>query len=301
MKRKLLKNACFVVVGWAAMFGAAEAQEVDWAALNPAFAKATYVTDKNACASCHADSIEAYKKTAHGRIFQHGAKGALQARDCEACHGPRSKHAENPDASLKLTATQYSAVCLQCHQDGGRMHWQSSQHKTGEVNCTSCHTLMKKQSDKGLLAKADEPSVCYSCHGNVRGQMNKQSHHPVKEGKMACSSCHNPHGSVGKNMLRGATVNETCFNCHQEKRGPFVWEHPVVRENCANCHDVHGSNNNNLLNAKGSFLCMQCHSYGGHINLPRYNRTSNPYGEGCVNCHNTQHGSNHPSGAKFTR
>ena len=44
-----------------------------------------------------------------------------------------------------------------------------------------------------------------------------------------------------------------------------------------------------------------CHSYGGHINLPRYNRVSNPYGSGCVNCHITTHGSNHPSGAKFTR
>ena len=251
--------------------------------------------------SCHADSIDAYSKTVHGLTFQHGAKGALQARDCQACHGPRSEHVADPDDSLKFSTEQYSAVCLQCHQDGGRMQWQNSQHKTGEVGCVSCHTLMKKVSDKGLLTKADEPSVCYSCHSNVKGQMNKASHHPVKEGKMACSSCHNPHGSVGKSMLKGATVNETCFNCHQDKRGPFVWEHPVVRENCASCHDAHGSNNADMLNAKGSFLCLQCHSYGGHINLPRYNRTSNPYGQGCVNCHITQHGSNHPSGAKFTR
>jgi len=55
------------------------------------------------------------------------------------------------------------------------------------------------------------------------------------------------------------------------------------------------------LNRKDSFLCLQCHSYGGHINLPRYNRTSNPYGSGCTNCHMAIHGSNHPSGAKLTR
>jgi DmsE family decaheme c-type cytochrome len=288
-------------IAWASLPVMAQAEEIDWAALNPAFAKAAYVTDKETCIGCHADSIDAYHKTVHGLTFQHGAKGALQARDCEACHGPRSEHVNAPDDSLKLSTEQYSAVCLQCHQDGGRMHWQNSQHKTGEVGCVSCHTLMKKESDKGLLSKADEPSVCYSCHATVRGQMNKTSHHPVKEGKMACSSCHNPHGSVGKSMLKETTVNETCFTCHQDKRGPFAWEHPVVRENCANCHDAHGSNNGDLLNAKGSFLCLQCHSYGGHINLPRYNRTSNPYGQGCVNCHITQHGSNHPSGAKFTR
>jgi DmsE family decaheme c-type cytochrome len=299
--KKTFKVACLMGIAWASLPVMAQAEEIDWAALNPGFAKAAYVTDKETCIGCHADSIDAYHKTVHGLTFQHGAKGALQARDCEACHGPRSEHVNAPDDSLKLSTEQYSAVCLQCHQDGGRMHWQNSQHKTGEVGCVSCHTLMKKESDKGLLSRADEPSVCYSCHATVRGQMNKTSHHPVKEGKMACSSCHNPHGSVGKSMLKEATVNETCFTCHQEKRGPFVWEHPVVRENCASCHDAHGSNNADMLNSKGSFLCMQCHSYGGHINLPRYNRTSNPYGQGCVNCHVTQHGSNHPSGAKFTR
>ena len=36
-----------------------------------------------------------------------------------------------------------------------------------------------------------------------------------------------------------------------------------------------------LLTSKDPFLCLSCHNYGGHINLPRYNRTSNPYGNGC--------------------
>jgi len=299
--KRTFKGACLMGIAWASMFATAQAGEVDWAALNPAFAKAAYVKDKEVCVGCHAESIEAYKKTVHGRTFQYGAKGVIQARDCEACHGPRSQHVAAPDASLKLSTEQYSTVCLQCHQDGGRMYWQTSQHKTGEVGCVSCHTLMKKQSDKGLLAKDKEPMVCYSCHTTVRGQMQKASHHPVKEGRMTCSDCHNVHGSAGKSLLKGATINETCFKCHQEKRGPFIWEHAVVRENCANCHDVHGSNNPDLLNAKGSFLCLQCHAYGGHPNLPRYNRVSNPTAQGCVNCHITQHGSNHPSGAKFTR
>ena len=43
------------------------------------------------------------------------------------------------------------------------------------------------------------------------------------------------------------------------------------------------------------------HSVWAYINVPRYNRTSNPYGNGCVNCHIMTHGSNHPSGAKQTR
>lgn len=219
--KRTFKGACLMGIAWASMFATAQAGEVDWAALNPAFAKATYVKDKEVCVGCHAESIEAYKKTVHGRTFQYGPKGVIQARDCEACHGPRSQHVTAPDASLKFSTEQYSTVCLQCHQDGGRMYWQTSQHKTGDVGCVSCHTLMKKKSDKALLAKDKEPAVCYSCHTTVKGQMNKQSHHPVKEGKMLCSDCHNVHGSAGKSLLKGATINETCFKCHQENAAPL--------------------------------------------------------------------------------
>ena len=301
MKGKFRRGAYFWVIASAALLSTAQAKEINWGGLNPAFADATYVNDKQVCAGCHEETVTAYQHTEHARLFEHGAQGALQTRDCETCHGPRSRHADNPDDGLALTAEQYSAVCLQCHQNGDRLYWQSSLHRTSAVNCISCHVVMKKKSSRALLAAAEEPVLCYSCHADVRGQMQKSSHHPVREGKMDCSSCHNAHGSVGKSLLKGATVNETCFKCHQEKRGPFIWEHAVVRENCANCHAVHGSNHRDLLNSKGAFLCLQCHSYGGHINLPRYNRTSNPYGQGCVNCHITQHGSNHPSGAKFTR
>ena len=117
---------------------------------------------------------------------------------------------------------------------------------------------------------------------------------------MDCASCHNAHGSAPSLLIR-QSVTETCFTCHTDKRGPFVWEHAPVREDCANCHAAHGSSQRNLLTAKDPFLCLSCHSYGGHVNLPRYNRVSNPYGSGCSNCHISVHGSNHPSGAKLTR
>jgi DmsE family decaheme c-type cytochrome len=301
MKGRFWKGALVLLATFALGATVASAKEVDWATLNPAFGGAALVKDAGVCSGCHDGAVATYDKTTHGRVFAYGAKGELQSRNCEACHGPRSQHADNPGNELALADAQQSSVCLQCHQGGNRIYWQSGAHQSAGVGCADCHTVMEKRSEKALLAAADEASVCYSCHADVRAQMQKAYHHPVREGKMTCSDCHNVHGSVGKSLLKGATVNETCFNCHQEKRGPFVWEHAPVRENCANCHDVHGSNQRDLLNAKGSFLCLQCHSYGGHINLPRYNRTSNPYGQGCVNCHLAQHGSNSPSGAKFTR
>lgn len=276
-------------------------QEVDWAKLNPAFEGASFVNDAQVCSDCHEDSMAKYEGTAHSNIAEFGSKRASMNGDCESCHGPRSKHVDDPDESLALTGSQYNEVCQQCHESGDRMYWQSSLHAASDVTCTSCHNVMEQVSDEGLLARGTETAVCATCHTDVRADLMKTSHHPVREGKMECSSCHNPHGSEGDAMLKGATVNETCYECHQEKRGPFLWEHSPVREDCSTCHTPHGSNNRSLLTTLSASMCTSCHQYGGHINQYRYNRVSTPTGNGCVNCHTAVHGSNHPSGAKFGR
>lgn len=292
-------GAFLVAFGWNASVRTAAPKPLDWVKLNPAFAGATFVNDPETCRTCHESSMDTYGKTKHAHTT--AAKAPAGVGECESCHGPRSKHLEDADAKLTLPTPQaQSAVCMQCHQGGARMSWKSGPHASGDVSCASCHTIMAPKSDKALLAKASTADLCVSCHADVRGDLNKMSHHPVKEGRMDCASCHNTHGAT-PGLLIKPTLNDTCLTCHAEKRGPFVWEHAPVRESCANCHTPHGSNNRNLLTTKDSSLCLTCHSYGGHINLPRYNRTSNPYGGGCVNCHITTHGSNHPSGAKFTR
>jgi DmsE family decaheme c-type cytochrome len=291
--------ASTVAIGWSAASAKPSRKSVDWVALNPAFAGATYVKDPATCQTCHEDYMKAYAGTKHARAF---AASTPEQGDCESCHGPRSKHVENPGADLKIepASKAQSSVCLQCHEGGTRMGWKAGTHAANDVSCASCHTVMEARSEKALLAKASGADTCYACHQPVKLELNKMSHHPVREGRMDCASCHNVHGST-QALLTKPTLNDTCYSCHTEKRGPFVWEHAPARESCANCHTSHGSNQRTLLTQKDPFLCLSCHSYGGHINLPRYNRTSNPYGNGCSNCHMSMHGSNHPSGAKLTR
>jgi DmsE family decaheme c-type cytochrome len=290
-----------VVVGWAAASAQPRVQHaVDWVAVHPEFEGATYVNDLETCQTCHEEVMESYTHTTHARAFDLASDPAGQ---CESCHGPRSRHIENPTDVLAfdgLPARTQSSVCLQCHEGGSRMGWKAGAHQSNDVSCASCHVVMEKRSDRALLATASATDTCYACHADVRSDMNKMSHHPVREGKMNCASCHNTHGAT-PGLLVKATLNDTCYTCHADKRGPFLWEHAPVRESCANCHTPHGSNHRTLLTSKDPFQCLTCHSYGGHINLPRYNRVSNPYGTGCSNCHITPHGSNHPSGAKLTR
>jgi DmsE family decaheme c-type cytochrome len=142
-------------------------------------------------------------------------------------------------------------------------------------------------------------------------KVRRTQHMPVAEGKMTCTTCHNPHGSTNVKQLRvGNYVNEACVSCHAEKRGPFLWEHAAGRESCVTCHDPHGSSNDRMLVTKVPMLCQRCHIGTRHPSTIYDARNVVPgagtpssriYARACVNCHSNIHGSNHPSGHTFLR
>jgi len=130
---------------------------------------------------------------------------------------------------------------------------------------------------------------------------------PLRQGKMDCVTCHNPHGSTNVKALKvGTWVNESCLSCHTEKRGPFLWEHAAGRESCSSCHDPHGSNHDRMLIAKMPMLCQRCHIGSRHPSTiydsaQLANRSNRLVSRSCVNCHQQIHGSNSPSGNLFLR
>ena len=268
--------------------------------------EATYVGAK-VCLTCHASQNVEFEKTLMGRIGK-TQKGKF---DCENCHGPGSAHAKagggrgvggiisfRPEDQSR-TAEQNNAVCLACHERGDRTNWSGSTHETRSLMCTNCHTIMKAVSRKNQLKTALEPETCFQCHKDRRAQMFRSSHMPLREGKVVCSDCHNPHGSATAALLRADSINETCYKCHAEKRGPFLFEHVPVRENCDNCHDPHGSVNQFLLKMPRPRLCTECHTFGhGTFSGPNVVQAMSRQ---CQNCHTEVHGTNDPSGALLHR
>ena len=89
-------------------------------------------------------------------------------------------------------------------------------------------------------------------------------HHPVKEDMMTCTSCHDPHAATEKQLITHERTNELCFNCHQDKQGPFIFEHDPVQEDCMICHNPHGTVSRALLNMGEPALCLQCHEFHFH-------------------------------------
>jgi DmsE family decaheme c-type cytochrome len=121
-------------------------------------------------------------------------------------------------------------------------------------------------------------------------------------------------GSAGPHLLKEFSVNETCYNCHADKRGPMLWEHQPVREDCTNCHTPHGSSEARLMKESMGFLCSSCHSASGSNNSGgQFGGKASVPGHGpfysaelanqrlCLNCHSQVHGSNSPNGAFFMR
>jgi DmsE family decaheme c-type cytochrome len=157
------------------------------------------------------------------------------------------------------------------------------------------------------LKAADQTSLCAECHRDKVAKLDRSGHMPLREGKMECTSCHNPHGSERNvRLLRaGTSIAESCASCHTDKRGPFLYEHAPVRENCATCHDPHGSSNERMLVAKQPFLCQRCHIHTRHPSTIYDNLVVNSsnrlYARSCATCHTNVHGSNHPSGKAFLR
>ena len=195
---------------------------------------------------------------------------------------------------------QNNAICLGCHERGERTYWSGSTHETRGVACTECHTVMRQVSRKSALKTVVEMETCFQCHKDRRAQIFRSSHMPLREGKMTCTNCHNPHGSATEAMLKENSINDTCYKCHAEKRGPFLFEHAPVRENCLSCHDPHGSNTENMLKVSRPRLCAECHGFG-HGSLIKGPKSVETFGRSCQNCHTQIHGSNSPSGALLQR
>jgi len=276
--------------------------------------KADYV-GAEMCLACHSGQ-ESFKSNPHAKKMMKG-KGIDFEKTCESCHGPGSLHAEaagdrsNPGfATIKnlktAKASDVAASCLACHQDAKRLHWQGSVHESRNVSCAACHSVHEAKSPKKMLVKATEAETCYQCHKDIKGQMRRSAHMPVREGKMSCKDCHNAHGSATDKNLAADSVNTLCYKCHADKRGPLIWEHAPVRENCLTCHSPHGSHNDSMLVDKRPMLCQKCHSHARHPSAiyDKANidvQANRAFGRSCTNCHQNIHGSNHPSGMFFVR
>ena len=111
---------------------------------------------------------------------------------------------------------------------------------------------------------------------------------------------------MSRNLRQANTGSEpSCVNCHGDKRGPFIYEHAVVKlEGCSTCHEPHGSANPKMLTRHDvGVQCLECHANiaqptginpGGAVGgiPPAFHNLSSARYRNCTTCHIKVHGSN---------
>lgn len=260
------------------------------------------------CAGCHEDI---FKKIEESKGVHRSVVGKPEAEAyCESCHGPGSLHAESMDPSMifgggdlaSLSIDEQSRTCLSCHRTL-KAGWTRSIH-AGGVACWECHgdALHGTPSDFGIDTKpastfsTEEKAFCGQCHEDVSMSFVLQYHHPVPEGKLACSSCHAVHGESDR-IETAPDPASVCTACHEEMAGPWVFEHEAMNEGCQSCHEPHGSANRKLLVMQNNTLCLQCHV---ETSFPTIGGVNHDVfvgaGAACWECHTEVHGSNSSPG-----
>jgi predicted CXXCH cytochrome family protein len=284
-------------------------------------AQATFVGAET-CATCHEEVAKGFASNPHTKmVLMHDSNGMT----CENCHGAGSEHvAGGGDVTkifdpLKATPKQINDTCQKCHANTHPDYMRGPHAKAG-LSCISCHSVhggnvqlpgqpaakaALKPVDAAATAggdyrekllKAPQPTLCFQCHTDVKPQFGMPFHHPVNEGVVKCTDCHDVHGTFGINNLRSTEdQNMICTKCHTDKRGPFVFEHaPVKAQGCLACHSdpPHGSQNPRMLSMPEiNVLCVECHGQPASAAIHGLSPASSD-SVPCTSCHTYIHGSN---------
>lgn len=225
------------------------------------------------CAACHAENVNDYSSSIHGKLYLAGEKDAPYCTDCHGTHNVDSKKNINSPTSRK----NIPQLCAQCHRENekaarrykGKEHnviknYTMSIHGKGllesglmvSATCIDCHTSHKElpiDDPNSSINTKNLPQTCSKCHLGIYEQFRKSIHSPeVSNSKAKLPSCYDCHKShtierVDQQDFRQSMI-EQCGHCHQDVTETyFETFHGKVSKlgeaAAAKCYDCHGSHN----------------------------------------------------------
>ncbi len=200
----------------------------------------------NACDGCH---FTGYMST---------GKRVEPTISCESCHGPASKHIEDPESPIFKASLsdpiRSNEVCLQCHM--------RNRDKRLETQNLQSKDLWMDAKDYPSGYEPGKPLINYKLPA------------PFSLGKETKEFWAN--GAAKKNRTQG---NEYIHD--------RMYAHGIT---CINCHDPHKLTNT-AQKPQGNDACMKCHSFGSIIGPHQdtleahTNHKADSIGSSCIECH----------------
>jgi predicted CXXCH cytochrome family protein len=173
-------------------------------------------TIPNTCSMCH-DAPGQDKAVKHSAL--------IMTRSCVRCHSPHSS--DKP----KLLKDSTVKLCTYCHTaiDKGLKDPTNTIHPAIQMGCQSCHD--PHGSNNAKLIKQNPNELCFTCHDKGHfADGHPRPGHPISGKKdpiypdrdLTCISCHKPHFSPNKRMLRynfnqPPYAGNICSVCHWQQ------------------------------------------------------------------------------------
>ena len=230
------------------------------------------------CARCHVTGWAPQRPDAQGNgpRSSHLALGV----QCEACHGPGSRHVDFREAKragrdpilhfAQLTHDQALGMCLQCHMESEVVQ---SGFAPGQD--------IFEYRDPTLLIDPERIDPSGRPLELIYDGVPFSASRCVQEGKLTCITCHDPHGSSQPGQLRESPENDhMCTKCHVEigKQNAWHTNHDPKGSGarCVNCHMP-------FLRIERGHGVVADHS----ISTPRYDLKGDRTAQvACTWCHN---------------
>lgn len=110
------------------------------AALSEMRARPVAYAGHEVCEGCHPDVQEIKSKGVHSHV------------NCESCHGPQAKHADDP-GTIKPVLPDVATLCVRCHAENiakpsGFPQVNAKEHSQGQP-CNTCHRPHSPGFDAG--------------------------------------------------------------------------------------------------------------------------------------------------------
>lgn len=250
---------------------------------------------------------------------------AGNANLCMSCHNPAGVASSSPFADIMRAVPGVSGNSHSWNADAVNALYQTNAPTdpemlariySNQIVCSTCHNQHSNTITPFLRTANTEDALCLNCHSarDIRrygdNTANRGSH-PVgiaytpgtdprfqtttfplsASGKVVCSTCHATHYATSNdgNVLRSATVDANCTNCHIERGTRRLVSHEGL--SCTTCHYAHETGSNNILlirdNITTPTLGIKSVVFTGNTTAANYGDGTTPFNGVCEVCHTT--------------
>ncbi len=258
------------------------------------------------CSICHAEIVETYAESIHGKLADRGDPEAPVCADCHGTHGVKGRI----DSSSPTFARNVPRLCGRCHRlgavaarriDDGHERVQEyvmSIHGKGLLEsglvvtamCTDCHTAhheLPADNPASSVHRNNLAVTCAACHDGIYETFQSSIHSPNvshSENRLpVCNDCHFSHTIVRADQVGfRLTIRLQCGSCHRDvTESYFETTHGKASRlghaAAAQCYDCHGAHDilppenaaSHLSRQNIVETCGQCHT-GSHRQFAGY-------------------------------